>query len=125
MKRAKNQFVERLESRRMLADTLVMYTYGGDANPEGNGLAWAHGDFNYDGKVDVNDYPGATPIAIAGTSKSDRILIYDGMLGIDVSVNGEVTHYGIHALNIDAGRGDDVVSIELANSLPTDAITIR
>jgi autotransporter-associated beta strand protein len=58
-------------------DTLVMYTYGGDANLDGKvnvddyvridsnvGLwvanqgvaAWYNGDFNYDGKVNVDDY---------------------------------------------------------------------
>src|SRR5205807_4390012 len=53
-------------------DTLVMYTYGGDANLDGkidisdygridfniplgtNG--WYNGDFNYDGKIDISDY---------------------------------------------------------------------
>jgi hypothetical protein len=56
------------------SDTLVMYTYGGDANLDGKvnvddyvridsnvGLnnatsAWFNGDFNYDGKVNVDDY---------------------------------------------------------------------
>jgi autotransporter-associated beta strand protein len=53
-------------------DTLVMYTYGGDANLDGKvniddygkidggigaGLkGWFNGDFNYDGKVNVDDY---------------------------------------------------------------------
>ena len=53
-------------------DTLVMYTYGGDANLDGKinvddygkidfavalGIAgWANGDFNYDGKINVDDY---------------------------------------------------------------------
>jgi hypothetical protein len=53
-------------------DTLVMYTYGGDANLDGKlnvddygridgnigqGTAgWFNGDFNYDGKVNVDDY---------------------------------------------------------------------
>src|SRR5207302_8077313 len=53
-------------------DTLVMYTYAGDANLDGkidisdygridfniplgvNG--WFNGDFNYDGKIDISDY---------------------------------------------------------------------
>jgi autotransporter-associated beta strand protein len=54
------------------SDTLVMYTYGGDANLDGkiniddyvridNGMStgltgWSNGDFNYDGKVNVDDY---------------------------------------------------------------------
>jgi hypothetical protein len=54
------------------SDTLVMYTYGGDANLDGKinvddygrvdsniglGIAgWYNGDFNYDGKVNVDDY---------------------------------------------------------------------
>ncbi len=54
------------------ADTLVMYTYGGDANLDGKldildyvridqGIAtgmtgWSNGDFNYDGKVNIIDY---------------------------------------------------------------------
>src|SRR5262249_41130038 len=54
------------------SDTLVMYTYGGDANLDGkinvddyiridSGIAagltgWSNGDFNYDGKVNIDDY---------------------------------------------------------------------
>jgi beta-glucanase (GH16 family) len=54
------------------SDTLVMYTYGGDATLDGklniddyvridSGLAggftgWSNGDFNYDGKVNIDDY---------------------------------------------------------------------
>jgi hypothetical protein len=54
------------------SDTLVMYTYGGDATLDGKvnvddygridsniGLGtagWYNGDFNYDGKVNVDDY---------------------------------------------------------------------
>jgi len=55
------------------SDTLVMYTYGGDANLDGKinvddygridfnvGLpgaaGWFNGDFNYDGKINVDDY---------------------------------------------------------------------
>jgi hypothetical protein len=54
------------------SDTLVMYTYGGDANLDGKinvddyghidtsiplGISgWYNGDFNYDGKVNVDDY---------------------------------------------------------------------
>src|SRR5207237_8269102 len=54
------------------SNTLVMYTYGGDANLDGRinvddygkidfnvslGVAgWANGDFNYDGKINVDDY---------------------------------------------------------------------
>jgi len=54
-------------------DTLVMYTYAGDANLDGkinvddygrvdlnvnisNASGWFNGDFNYDGKVNVDDY---------------------------------------------------------------------
>jgi hypothetical protein len=53
-------------------DTLVMYTYGGDATLDGKiniddyvkidtGIAsgltgWVNGDFNYDGKVNIDDY---------------------------------------------------------------------
>jgi hypothetical protein len=53
-------------------DTLVMYTYGGDATLDGKiniddyvridtGIAggltgWSNGDFNYDGKVSIDDY---------------------------------------------------------------------
>jgi hypothetical protein len=53
-------------------DTLVMYTYGGDANLDGKinvddygridfninlgTSGWYNGDFNYDGKVNVDDY---------------------------------------------------------------------
>ncbi len=55
------------------SDTLVMYTYGGDANLDGKinvddygridlnsplpGVSgWYNGDFNYDGKINVDDY---------------------------------------------------------------------
>src|SRR5205823_3993505 len=54
------------------SDTLVMYTYGGDANLDGKidisdygridfnvplGIGgWFNGDFNYDGKIDISDY---------------------------------------------------------------------
>jgi hypothetical protein len=55
------------------SDTLVMFTYGGDANLDGKinvddyghidssvvlpGLSgWSNGDFNYDGKINVDDY---------------------------------------------------------------------
>ena len=55
------------------SDTLVMYTYGGDANLDGKiniddygridgnvGIAgssgWYNGDFNYDGKINIDDY---------------------------------------------------------------------
>jgi hypothetical protein len=54
------------------SDTLVMYTYGGDANLDGkinildyvridqgiqaNLTGWSNGDFNYDGKINVLDY---------------------------------------------------------------------
>jgi autotransporter-associated beta strand protein len=54
------------------SDTLVMYTYGGDANLDGKinvddyghidssiGISltgWFNGDFNYDGKLNVDDY---------------------------------------------------------------------
>src|SRR5205814_1482555 len=53
-------------------DTLVMYTYGGDANLDGKidiadygqidfnvplgTSGWYNGDFNYDGKIDIADY---------------------------------------------------------------------
>jgi autotransporter-associated beta strand protein len=54
------------------SDALVMYTYGGDANLDGQinvddygridlniplgTSGWFNGDFNYDGKIDVDDY---------------------------------------------------------------------
>jgi autotransporter-associated beta strand protein len=55
-------------------DTLVMYTYGGDANLDGKiniddyglidshvgqsgtAFGWHNGDFNYDGKINIDDY---------------------------------------------------------------------
>jgi autotransporter-associated beta strand protein len=56
-------------------DTLVMYTYGGDATLDGkinvddyiridSGIAagltgWSNGDFNYDGKINIDDYTTA------------------------------------------------------------------
>jgi hypothetical protein len=54
------------------SDTLVMYTYAGDATLDGQlniddyvkidaGVAasmrgWSNGDFNYDGKINIDDY---------------------------------------------------------------------
>ena len=54
------------------SDTLVMYTYGGDATLDGKinvddygridfnvnlgASGWYNGDFNYDGKINVDDY---------------------------------------------------------------------
>src|SRR5207244_3918426 len=54
------------------SDTLVMYTYGGDANLDGKididdygridfnmnlgSGGWYNGDFNYDGKINIDDY---------------------------------------------------------------------
>jgi hypothetical protein len=55
------------------SDTLVMYTYGGDANLDGKvtisdygkidfavaipgASGWFNGDFNYDGKITISDY---------------------------------------------------------------------
>jgi fibronectin-binding autotransporter adhesin len=65
-------------------DTLVMYTYGGDANLDGKlniddyvkidtGIAsnltgWANGDFNYDGKVNIDDYTTAIDANIGNQS---------------------------------------------------------
>jgi autotransporter-associated beta strand protein len=56
----------------MASDTLVMYTYGGDATLDGQiniddytridsaigtgAAGWSNGDFNYDGKIDIDDY---------------------------------------------------------------------
>src|SRR5213075_1914282 len=53
-------------------DTLVMFTYGGDANLDGKinvddygridlnaplgTSGWFNGDFNYDGKINIDDY---------------------------------------------------------------------
>src|SRR5262249_30514536 len=53
-------------------DTLIIYTYGGDATLDGKlniddyvridqGIAggltgWSNGDFNYDGKINIDDY---------------------------------------------------------------------
>jgi hypothetical protein len=55
------------------SETLVMYTYGGDANLDGkitisdygkidfnvgipDASGWFNGDFNYDGKITISDY---------------------------------------------------------------------
>jgi hypothetical protein len=66
------------------SDTLVMYTYGGDANLDGKinildyvridqGLAaglsgWSNGDFNYDGVINILDYAQIIDSNIANQS---------------------------------------------------------
>lgn len=99
-------------------DTLVMYTWNGDAD--------------LDGKVDADDYfqiDGAYYNAFAnydvqGTSKADRILVYlqDGELV--VSVNTHLSYPTSHRpIQIDAGDGDDVVWID--PQLGAKSVTIR
>ena len=64
--------IQPLESRRLLASVMTMYTYAGDMNFDGvvsgddygvidnaiqlQGGGWYQGDFNYDGVIDANDY---------------------------------------------------------------------
>src|SRR5207237_3197293 len=82
------------------SNTLVMYTYGGDANLDGKidisdygridfnvplGVSgWFNGDFNYDGKIDISDYgiidfnvgiqgPPFNSAAIAATPRVARL----------------------------------------------------
>jgi hypothetical protein len=151
-------------------DTLVMYTYGGDATLDGklnvddyikidSGIAggytgWSNGDFNYDGKINIDDYTTvidanignqtgvfptgsidggiggvsavtSTPIDITGTSKADRIIVYNDDDGkIAASVNGHVAHYSPADVIIHAGDGDDVVSVELAGTLAATLVSV-
>ena len=107
------------------SDTLAMYTYGGDANLDGviNSDDYAlidhgfyNGDFNYDGVINGDDYflidPHPSPIAVNGTGKSDRILIYSNGANVSISVNGNVTTTYSYAFAITANGGDDVVGID-------------
>jgi Ca2+-binding RTX toxin-like protein len=65
------------------------------------------------------------PIAISGTAKNDRIVVYNEGSGLAVSVNGNITHYERGApLNISANAGDDLVSIELIAGLAAVPITV-
>jgi autotransporter-associated beta strand protein len=81
------------------SNTLVMYTYGGDANLDGklnvddyiridSGIAaglsgWSNGDFNYDGKVNIDDY---TTVIDANIGTQSGILPTAG--GLKESVAG-------------------------------------
>jgi hypothetical protein len=88
------------------SDTLVMFTYGGDANLDGkiniddyglidshvgqsgSAFGWHNGDFNYDGKINIDDYGiidaniGAQgpPISTSGQS----LALMDGASGISM-----------------------------------------
>jgi autotransporter-associated beta strand protein len=75
-------------------DTLVMYTYGGDATLDGKiniddyvridtGLAndvsgWSNGDFNYDGKINIDDY---TTVIDANIGNQDEVFFTAGSAG--------------------------------------------
>jgi autotransporter-associated beta strand protein len=80
-------------------DTLVMYTYGGDATLDGKiniddyvkidtGIAagltgWSNGDFNYDGKVNIDDY---TTVIDANIGNQSGVFPTAG--GADVALSG-------------------------------------
>jgi len=91
------------------AETLVMYTYAGDANLDGKiniddygridtsiGVAssgWFNGDFNYDGKINVDDYGRIdfnVNLGTAGWFNGD--FNYDGKINVD--------DYGIIDFNV-------------------------
>jgi hypothetical protein len=82
-------------------DTLVMYTYGGDATLDGkiniddyvridNGISagltgWSNGDFNYDGKINIDDY---TTIIDANIGTQNGVFFTsEGMGNIDGHVS--------------------------------------
>jgi hypothetical protein len=94
-------------------DTLVMYTYGGDANLDGklniddyvridSGIAagltgWANGDFNYDGKVNIDDY---TTVIDANIGNQNGF-VFPTAGGID----GESASHGVSAVPEPASIG--------------------
>src|SRR6266487_10463 len=104
------QMIEHLEARRLLADTLTMYTWGGDANSNGT--------------VNGDDY-GTTfgSVNVTGTAKGDRIVIFNSPdAEIGISVNGHVTEArDASGLKIFGNAGNDVIVIDLGvgNSVPT------
>jgi autotransporter-associated beta strand protein len=75
-------------------DTLVMYTYGGDATLDGKiniddyvridqGInaqftGWSNGDFNYDGKVNIDDY---TTVIDANIGNQNGVFFTGGGIG--------------------------------------------
>jgi hypothetical protein len=81
-------------------DTLVMYTYGGDATLDGkiniddyvridSGIAsgltgWSNGDFNYDGKVNIDDY---TTVIDANIGNQNGFVFPTGS-GLGESISG-------------------------------------
>jgi hypothetical protein len=83
-------------------DTLVMYTYGGDATLDGkiniddyvridSGVAgnltgWSNGDFNYDGKVNIDDYTTTIDANIGNQNG----FVFPTASGIDAGVAGSV-----------------------------------
>jgi hypothetical protein len=85
-------------------DTLIMYTYGGDATLDGQiniddyiridtGIAshltgWSNGDFNYDGKINIDDYTQFIDSNIA--NQGNPFATAGGITGGDSSSVGAV-----------------------------------
>jgi hypothetical protein len=94
-------------------DTLVMYTYGGDATLDGKitiddyvridsgisaGLTgWSNGDFNYDGKVSIDDYTTVIDANI-GNQNGFVFPTAGGMDGGSVTAIPEPATLGLSAL---------------------------
>src|SRR5688572_12619702 len=107
--------IQPLESRRLLAQTIAMYTYAGDMNFDGlvdaddygvidnainfpgpGGNYYSGGDWNYDGVINEDDV-GATSAAtrtnFSGGPSRDVIVVTPaagGAAGVNVSINGNV-----------------------------------
>jgi hypothetical protein len=97
------------------SDSLVMYTYGGDANLDGKinvddytridfnvplgATGWYNGDFNYDGKINVDDYTIIDfNVGIQGAP------FFTGAGGLSTTAVPEPAAFSVIALMVLAGR---------------------
>ena len=100
------------------SDTLVMYTYGGDATLDGkinideyvridNGISagmtgWSNGDFNYDGKINVDDYTTVIDANI-GNQNGFVFPTAGGIDGLPMVAVPEPTAFSLLALSVGGG----------------------
>jgi autotransporter-associated beta strand protein len=106
------------------SDTLVMYTYGGDANLDGkiniddygridsnvgqNGtvFGWYNGDFNYDGNINIDDYGIIDAnIGVQGAPLAAAQQPITGVTGAPLVAVPEPAIVGIAPLALLAARG--------------------